>query len=163
VLFLSDFGERDGAVAACKGVMLGIEPRLRIVDLTHDVPPYDVETAADVLEQAIPFYQPGTVAVAVVDPGVGSERKPLAILTRRGHLLVGPDNGIFTLVVDAEGLERADVISSRRWPRTWPRASRSTRSVPRSCRCDWTFARPGSSRARSKGSCGTWRTPTATS
>jgi len=107
VLFLTDFGVKDGAVAVCKGVMWSIEPSLRIVDLTHEVPPYDVETAAEVLEQAVPFYPPGSVAVAVVDPGVGSERKAAAFLTKKGHLLVGPDNGIFTLVLETEGLDRA--------------------------------------------------------
>lgn len=115
VLFLSDFGVRDGAVAACKGVMWSIEPGLRIVDLTHDVPPYDVEAAAEVLEQALPFYPAGTVTVAVVDPGVGGERKATAILTRKGHVLVGPDNGIFTLVMQAEGVERAVELRNTRY------------------------------------------------
>jgi S-adenosylmethionine hydrolase len=107
VLFLSDFGERDGAVAACKGVMWSIAPDLRIVDLSHEIPPYDIETAAEVLEQAVTFYPAGTVVVAVVDPGVGSERRATAIRTRKGHLLVGPDNGVFTLVVQTEGFDRA--------------------------------------------------------
>jgi S-adenosylmethionine hydrolase len=118
VLFLTDFGIRDGAVAACKGVMWSIEPRLRIVDLTHEVPPYDIETAADVLDQALPFYPPGTVAVAVVDPGVGSARRAAAILTKRGHLLVGPDNGIFTLVMQSEGVERAVELREARYFRS---------------------------------------------
>jgi S-adenosylmethionine hydrolase len=115
VLFLSDFGQRDGAVAACKGVMLSIEPRLAIVDLTHDVPAYDVEAAAEVLEQSVPFYTSGAVAVAVVDPGVGGDRKAIAILTKRGHLLVGPDNGIFTLIVDQEGMDRAVELTNTRY------------------------------------------------
>jgi S-adenosylmethionine hydrolase len=115
VLFLSDFGTRDGAVAVCKGVMWIVEPRLRVVDLTHEVPPYDVETAAEVLEHALPFYPAGTVAVAVVDPGVGSERKSTAILTKKGHVLVGPDNGIFTLVLETEGLERAVELTNKRF------------------------------------------------
>ena len=115
VLFLSDFGTRDGAVAACKGVMWDVDPSLRVVDLTHDVPPYDIETAAEVLEQALPFYPSGTVAVAVVDPGVGSERKGIAIQTKQGHVLVGPDNGIFTLVVQTEGLERAVELRNARY------------------------------------------------
>jgi S-adenosylmethionine hydrolase len=115
VLFLTDFGTRDGAVAACKGVMWSIEPTLKVVDLTHDVPPYDVEAAAEVLEQALPFYPAGAVAVAVVDPGVGSERRPLAILTKKGHLLVGPDNGIFTLVLETEGLDRAVELREKRY------------------------------------------------
>lgn len=118
VLFLTDFGIKDGAVAACKGVMWSIEPSLRIVDLTHDVPPYDIETAAEVLEQALPFYPAGTVAVAVVDPGVGSERKATAILTKKGHILVGPDNGIFTLVMQSEGIERAVELRDTRFFRS---------------------------------------------
>jgi len=115
VLFLTDFGTKDGAVAVCKGVMWSIEPRLRIVDLTHEVPPYDIETAAEVLEQAVPFYPAGSVAVAVVDPGVGSERKAAAFLTKKGHLLVGPDNGVFTLVLETEGLDRAVELRNRKY------------------------------------------------
>lgn len=115
ILFLSDFGQKDGAVAVCKGVMLGIAPHLRILDLTHDVPAYDVENAAEVLEQAVPFYPSGTVTVAVVDPGVGSERKSIAVRTKKGHLLVGPDNGIFTLVIDTEGLDRAVELRNPRY------------------------------------------------
>lgn len=115
VLFLTDFGLSDGAVAACKGVMLSIAPETRIVDLTHDIPPYDIEIAGEVLEQALPFYPTGTVVVAVVDPGVGSERKAIAVLTKRGHMLVGPDNGLFTLVMQAEGVERAVELRNRRY------------------------------------------------
>lgn len=115
VLFLTDFGTRDGAVAASKGVMWSIAPALRIVDLSHEVPPYDVQTAAEVLEQALPFYPAGTIAVAVVDPGVGSERRATAILTKKGHVLVGPDNGIFTLVMQSEGLERAVELRNTRF------------------------------------------------
>lgn len=122
VLFVSDFGTRDGAVAACKGVMWDVDPTLRVVDLTHEIPAYDIETAAEVLEQALPFYPSGTVAVAVVDPGVGSDRKAIAILTKKGHVLVGPDNGIFTLVVQTEGLERAVELRNARYFRV-PRAS----------------------------------------
>lgn len=95
--------------------MWSIAPALRIVDLSHEVPPYDVETAAEVLEQALPFYPAGTIAVAVVDPGVGSERQATAILTKKGHLLVGPDNGIFTLVMQSEGLQRAVELSNTRF------------------------------------------------
>lgn len=115
VLFLSDFGSRDGAVAACKGVMLDIAPHLRIVDVTHEVPAYDVQAAAEVLEQSLPYFAPGAVAVAVVDPGVGGDRRAMAARTRRGHLLVGPDNGIFTLVLQAEGLERAVELRNSRY------------------------------------------------
>ena len=115
ILFLTDFGIRDGAVAACKGVMLSIAPEVEIVDLTHDVPPYDIEIAGEVIDQALPFYRAGTVTVAVVDPGVGSERKAIAVLTRRGHVLVGPDNGLFTLVMQTEGVERAVELRNTRY------------------------------------------------
>lgn len=117
VLFLSDFGTQDGAVAVCKGVMWQIAPSLRIVDLSHDIPPYDIHTAAEVLEQAMPFYGRGTVAVAVVDPGVGGARRNMAALTRTGKFLVGPDNGIFTLVLAAEGFDRAVELRNTRWQR----------------------------------------------
>ena len=115
IVFVTDFGTRDGAVAACKGVMVSIAPDARIVDLTHDVPPYDIETAGEVLEQALPFYPTGTVAVAVIDPGVGSERKAIAVVTRRGHVLVGPDNGLFTLVMQTEGVARAVELRETRY------------------------------------------------
>ena len=115
IVFLTDFGTGDGAVAACKGVMVSIAPEARIIDLTHDVPPYDIEAAGEVLEQALPFYPTGTVAVAVVDPGVGSERKAIAVVTKRGHVLVGPDNGLFTLVMHAEGVERAVELRETRY------------------------------------------------
>jgi S-adenosylmethionine hydrolase len=118
VLFLTDFGVRDGAVTVCKGVMWEIEPRLRIVDISHDIPPYDIATAGEVIEQALPYYPSGTVVVAVVDPGVGSARKSIAIRTKKGRLLVGPDNGIFTLVVEAEGLDRAVELSNKRYQRS---------------------------------------------
>jgi S-adenosylmethionine hydrolase len=117
ILFLTDFGVRDGAVPLCKGVMWGIEPQLRIVDVSHEIPPYDIETAGEVLEQTLPFYPSGTVVVAVVDPGVGSARKAIAVLTRKGHVLVGPDNGMFTLVLAAEGLDRAVELTNKKYLR----------------------------------------------
>src|SRR5687767_4172557 len=102
--------------------MLTIAPDARIVDLTHDVPPYDIEIAGEVVEQTLPFYPAGTVVVAVVDPGVGSQRKAIAIQTKRGHLLVGPDNGLFTLVMRTEGIERAVELREPRYFRV-PQAS----------------------------------------
>lgn len=117
LLFLTDFGTQDGAVAVCKGVMLGIGPRLRVVDISHEIPPYDIATAGEVVEQALPYYPAGTVVVAVVDPGVGSTRKSIAILTKKGHLLVGPDNGLFTLVLEGEGIERAVELTNKKYLR----------------------------------------------
>ena len=85
-----------------KGVILGICPSARLVDLTHDVPPYDVAAGQLALEAAVPYFPPGTVHLAVVDPGVGSARRPL-LVEAHGQRFVGPDNGIFTFALDVGG------------------------------------------------------------
>jgi S-adenosylmethionine hydrolase len=112
LLFLSDFGVADDAVAICKGVMLGIAPNLRIIDLTHDVTPFDVREGAYYLAQTAPYYPAGTVFVAVVDPGVGTERAPIALLTEHGQIFVGPDNGLFSLVATEQGVRSIHVVSN---------------------------------------------------
>ncbi|HUT54678.1 MAG TPA: SAM-dependent chlorinase/fluorinase [bacterium] len=95
ITLTTDFGTRDPFVGMMKGVILGIFPEARIVDLTHEIPPHDVAAAAWALKDAARFFPPGAVHVAVVDPGVGSKRRGLA-LSAQGHLFVGPDNGIFS-------------------------------------------------------------------
>jgi hypothetical protein len=94
ITMLSDFGTRDAYVAAMKGVILGINPEVRLVDLTHEVPPHDIAAAAFVLAAAAPFFPEGTIHLAVVDPGVGSARRGLAAQAR-GQFCIGPDNGLF--------------------------------------------------------------------
>ncbi len=96
--FLTDFGTSDAYVAAVKGVALSINPALTIVDITHDVAPQDVRSAAFLLGAAAPYFPRGTVHLAVVDPGVGTERHPLLVLTPEAAY-VGPDNGIFSSVL----------------------------------------------------------------
>lgn len=103
VCFLSDFGLADDFVGTCKGVMLGIAPGLQIVDLTHDVPGFAVETAAEILHHATRYMPEDAVYLAVVDPGVGTERRGLAIGTEGGALLVGPDNGLLAPAAGALG------------------------------------------------------------
>lgn len=112
VVFLTDFGLKDDSVALCKGVMWSIAPNLRIVDLSHEVPPYDVRTAGRLVAGAAPYYPAGTVFVAVVDPGVGGARKPVAVRSKKGRIYVGPDNGLFTQVLEAEGLAEAREIAN---------------------------------------------------
>ncbi len=113
----TDFGTKDGAVAAMKGVAVGVEPRLPIFDLSHENTPYDVWEAAYRLKQSVPFWPAGTVFVSVVDPGVGTERASVVLRTKSGHLLVGPDNGTWTLVADELGIDavrRIDETVNRR-------------------------------------------------
>ena len=104
ITFTSDFGLQDTYVGVVKGVMLGINPAVKIVDLSHNVAPFAVEQAAFMIETACRFFPQGTVHLAVVDPGVGSERKALILRTPK-HLFVGPDNGIFTHILNREGTE----------------------------------------------------------
>jgi len=92
--FLSDFGTADTYVGQVKGAVLAICPDAAIVDLTHEVPRQDVRAGAFHLWAAAEAFAPGAVHLAVVDPGVGGPRRAIAIATRRGDLLVGPDNGL---------------------------------------------------------------------
>ncbi|UGQ14839.1 SAM-dependent chlorinase/fluorinase [Yinghuangia sp. ASG 101] len=101
ISFLTDYGTSDGFVAACHGVIARIAPDARILDITHDVPPGDVRRGALVLAQTVP-YLPAGVHVAVVDPGVGTARRAVAV--RAGeHVFVGPDNGVLVWAADAVG------------------------------------------------------------
>ena len=95
ITLTTDFGQRDPFVGIMKGVILSICPSARLVDLTHDVEPQDVRGACLALEAALPFFPDGTVHLAVVDPGVGSRRRPLGVRAGR-HYFVGPDNGVLT-------------------------------------------------------------------
>jgi S-adenosyl-L-methionine hydrolase (adenosine-forming) len=102
VTLTTDFGSADGYVGALKGVLLARFEPARIVDLAHDVAPGDVASASDVLARAAPHFPPRTVHVAVVDPGVGTARRGLALLLEQ-QLYVGPDNGIFSGVLELGG------------------------------------------------------------
>ena len=95
ITLTTDFGLADSYVAAMKGVILGIAPQATVIDITHQISPQNVREAAYVLHTALPYFPPGAVHVAVVDPGVGSARRPMAALVG-DSFLVGPDNGVFT-------------------------------------------------------------------
>lgn len=116
VCFLSDFGLSDDFVGTCKGVMLRIAPGVSIVDLTHEVPGFEVEAGAEILQHATRYMPADAVYLAVVDPGVGTNRRELALRTESGALLVGPDNGL--LVPAAErlgGIAAANEITNREY------------------------------------------------
>lgn len=102
ITFLSDFGCVDDFVGTCHGVIKKIAPEVQIIDITHEVPRHGVLHGAVVLANTLP-YMPESVILAVVDPGVGGQRKPVAIRTAEGRYLVGPDNGLLSLAADLLG------------------------------------------------------------
>jgi S-adenosylmethionine hydrolase len=95
ITLLTDFGLADPYVAIMKGIILKINPHVRIVDITHAVSPQDVKEAAFIIKEYYSYFEAGTVHVAVVDPTVGSARRPL-VLAKDGYYFAGPDNGIFS-------------------------------------------------------------------
>ncbi|GAB4021073.1 S-adenosyl-l-methionine hydroxide adenosyltransferase family protein [Spirosoma migulaei] len=111
VVFQSDFGLKDGAVSAMKGVALGVSPTLKLFDLTHEIPAYNIWEAAYRLYQTAPYYPKGTVFVSVCDPGVGTDRHSVVLLTKSGHYIVTPDNGTLTLVAEQLGISQVRQIN----------------------------------------------------
>jgi S-adenosylmethionine hydrolase len=110
--FLTDFG-LDGAAATCRGVMLGICREAQIVDISHTVRKFAIRDGAYLLRSSLP-YLPVGIHVGVVDPGVGTERRPIALRVGRGDVLVGPDNGLLISAADAlGGIEAARVLENR--------------------------------------------------
>jgi hypothetical protein len=101
ITLLTDFGTADIFVGSMKGVILGINPQAQVVDLSHEVPPHDIRAGAFRLHSAVRYFPPGTIHVAVVDPGVGSERRPLLVFTAEQYFLA-PDNGLLSYVLDLE-------------------------------------------------------------
>jgi hypothetical protein len=108
VTLLTDFGTADPYVGAMRGAALAVNPDAQLVDITHEIAPHDVAEAGFVLAGAFRFFPPGTVHVAVVDPGVGSERRLLAA-EFEGHRLLAPDNGLLSLVF--RGAEPTRLVS----------------------------------------------------
>jgi len=115
IVFMTDFGVVDDSVAICRGVMYGIMPDVRIVDLTHEVTPFSIVDGARFLFGATPYFPAGTVFVVVVDPTVGSSRKAIVAKSKRGQYFVLPDNGLLTLVEQRDGIEAAHEIKNPEW------------------------------------------------
>jgi S-adenosylmethionine hydrolase len=115
ITFLSDFGLQDDFVGTCHGVIKGIAPEADIIDITHGIPPQAVLHGALMLANTI-TYMPVGVHLAVVDPGVGGARRPLALEDRAGRLYVGPDNGLLIPATDKNGgIARAHELASREY------------------------------------------------
>jgi len=116
VTFTTDFGAGDGYAGAMKGVVLSMAPQAQLVDITHGVPGQDVAAGAVALAQAAPLFPPGTIHIAVVDPGVGGERADI-LIEAGGSLFVGPDNGVLSLAArPPRRIYRIEASSFRREP-----------------------------------------------
>jgi S-adenosylmethionine hydrolase len=111
---LTDFGLQDDFVGVCRGVMRTIAPEATVIDITHGIPPQAVTQGAIVLARAVP-YMPVCVHLAVVDPGVGGDRRAIAIRTFDGRIFVGPDNGLLSLAAPEENVEAVRMLTNRRY------------------------------------------------
>ncbi len=114
IAFLTDFGSNSPFPGIVKGVIKGISPGVDVIDIFHDVPPGDVGAGAFLLTEASDWFPPGTVFLAVVDPGVGGDRKGIAVETEN-YLLVGPDNGLLYPASEKDGVRSIREISNREW------------------------------------------------
>lgn len=114
ITLLTDFGTADYFVGAMKGVILSLCPSARIVDITHEIPPQDIHAAAFTLLAAYQSFPPQTIHVAVVDPGVGSARRPI-LLTGGGQSFIGPDNGLFSYIYERETAARVFHLTRERY------------------------------------------------
>jgi S-adenosylmethionine hydrolase len=110
ITLTTDFGEQDGYVGTMRGVILSICPSVILTNLSHSIPPQDIRTAAFVLYQAYDYYPAHTIHCVVVDPGVGSKRRAIAVRTNQG-IFVGPDNGVFSLVVSANDTHVIEAVT----------------------------------------------------
>jgi S-adenosylmethionine hydrolase len=102
ITITTDFGEKDPYVAMMKGVILSTNPDARIVDITHQVPAGSIRQGGSLIKESYPYFPSGTVHLAVIDPGVGGKRRPIAVLANN-HFFVGPDNGLFWPLIEADG------------------------------------------------------------
>jgi S-adenosylmethionine hydrolase len=115
IVFMTDFGTANDAVAICRAVIIGIAPDARLMDITHQVTPFQIEEASRFLAGVTPYYPAGTVFLVVVDPGVGTSRKAVVVKSKKGQYFVLPDNGIISPVLDRDGLDSAREITNPNW------------------------------------------------
>lgn len=128
ITLLTDFGTADYFVGAVKGAILSVNPVVTIADITHEIPPQDIEAGAFTLLAAYKTFPAGTTHVAVVDPGVGSTRRPI-IVSANEQFFVGPDNGLFTYIYDREPGHRTFHITSDRYFRPSPSSTFHGRDI----------------------------------
>lgn len=115
IVFMTDFGTANDAAAICKAVIVSIAPDARLMDITHQVTPFQIEEGARFLAGVTPYYPPGTIFLVVVDPGVGTSRKAVIVKSKKSQYFVLPDNGLITPVLDRDGLASAREITNTAW------------------------------------------------
>lgn len=115
IVFMTDFGTANDAVAICKAVIIQIVPDVRVMDITHQVTPFSIEEGARFLAGVTPYYPANTVFLVVVDPGVGTSRKAVIVKSKKGQYFVLPDNGLITPVLERDGIVGAREITNRSW------------------------------------------------
>jgi S-adenosylmethionine hydrolase len=115
IVFMTDFGTANDAVAICRAVIFGIAPDVRLTDITHQVTPFSIDEASRFLFGVTPYYPAGTVFLIVVDPGVGTSRKAIIAKSKKGQYFVAPDNGVLTPVLDRDGFDSAREITNQNW------------------------------------------------
>ncbi|WP_028534805.1 SAM hydrolase/SAM-dependent halogenase family protein [Paludibacterium yongneupense] len=114
LVLMTDFGLKDGAVSAMRGVAYSVDPKLTVSDLTHEIPDYDIWVGAYRLYQTADYWPKGTVFVSVVDPGVGTDRLSVVLKTRSGRYFVNPNNGLLTLIAERDGVAELRQIDEKR-------------------------------------------------
>jgi len=114
ITLTTDFGLKDPYVAEMKAAILGICPNAAIIDITHEIEKFSIRMGAYVLASAVPYFPKGTIHVAVVDPGVGTQRRPILIQTQQGFF-IGPDNGLLILAAEHQGISRIHEITNSRF------------------------------------------------
>jgi S-adenosyl-L-methionine hydrolase (adenosine-forming) len=128
ITLLTDFGTADYFVGAVKGAILSVNPNVTIVDITHEIPAQDIETGAFMLLAAYRTFPRGTIHVAVVDPGVGSARRPI-VVAANDHLFVGPDNGLFSYIYDREPVHKTFHVTADKYFRPEPSSTFHGRDI----------------------------------
>ena len=128
ITLLTDFGTTDYFVGAMKGAILSVNPAATIVDITHEIPPQDIETGAFTLLATYETFPAGTIHVAVVDPGVGSTRRAI-IVSAGKQFFVGPDNGLFTYICDRESSYRVHHVTAEKYFRPSPSSTFHGRDI----------------------------------
>jgi S-adenosylmethionine hydrolase len=115
IVFMTDFGTANDAVAICRAVIIRIAPDARLMDITHQVTPFSIEEGARFLAGVTPYYPSGTIFLVVVDPGVGTSRKAVIAKSKTGQFFVLPDNGLLTPIEDRDGIEGVREVTNAEW------------------------------------------------